>query len=215
VRGDEKVTVEDFKYQLRKTLWRINYGRGECSIWEKIVETELYPLEENLRKIGKVPPFSYLSPWRIRWRIQQSIENLLKNAWYTIQTDETINAELEKKQINEALESFYPSLARKYLHDSKLVLRKTIIRLLKEIILTSVQKLAADAPGVKSTLDQLDAQIPDTLKDFISINDTFDELLKGVVMDLITKQVESNESIEKFLDDEFKKNSGVIDETSE
>jgi len=211
VKENKTVTVEDFKYQLRKTLWRINYWRDECSVWEKIVEPELYPLEENLRKLGKAPPFSYLSPWRVRWRIQESINNLLKNAWYTIQTDETINAELEKKQINEALEQFYPSLARKYLHDSKLVVRKTLIRLLKDTILTAVQKLAAEAPGVKSTLEQLDAAIPDPVKEFISINRTFDDLLKGVVMDVITKQVDANESIEKTLDEEFTKNSGVTE----
>jgi len=98
------------------------------------------------------------------------------------------------------------------LHDSKIVLRKTIIRILKDIILTSVQKLAAEAPGVKSTLDKLDAEIPDAVKEFISINQTFDELLKGVVMDVINRQVESNESIEKTLDDEWQKNSGVTKE---
>jgi len=210
VKENKTTTLEDFKYRLRKTLWKIGYWRGDGSVWEKIVEPELYPLEENLRKLGKVPPFSYLSPWRVRWDIQQSIENLLKDAWYTIQTDEKVTAELEaKKPVDEVLETIYPSIAEKYFHDSKMVLRETIVDILREIILTPIQKLAAAAPGVKDTLDKLDEAIPSAVKDFISMNQTFDELLEGVVMDLITKQVDSNESIAGALEDGFKRNAGV------
>jgi len=216
IKENKTQTVDDFKYRLRNTLWRLNWWRGDSSIWEKIVEPELYPLEENLRKLGKAPPLSYLSPYRVRWSIQESIEQLLKDAFYTIQTDPGLLRILEgKEQINDELETLYPTIARKFFHDSKIVLHDTMISILREMILTPVQKLAAEAPGVKSTLDQLDAQIPDTLKEFFSMNQTFDEVLEGVVMDVITKQVNQNKEIEKQLEAAFPKNSGVTSESTQ
>eukprot|EP00456_Euglypha_rotunda_P018885 TRINITY_DN1685_c0_g1_i3.p1 TRINITY_DN1685_c0_g1~~TRINITY_DN1685_c0_g1_i3.p1 ORF type:complete len:268 (+),score=56.84 TRINITY_DN1685_c0_g1_i3:220-1023(+) len=201
----------DFKYDLRRTLWRIGYWSGEASIHLKIVEPELYPLEENLRKLGKVPPFSYLSPWKVRWEIQQGIEQLLKDAWYTIETDEGIKKEFESGTINleESLTKLYPTLAKKYYHDSLMVVSETMKTILMDLILTPVTKAVDAAPGVKSSVEEIQKGIPETLQDFIDLPTDFEELIEGIVSDIVNEVVETNKSSLSELEDGFTRNAGA------
>jgi len=201
-------TIDKLKYDIRwGPLWRMDLWRGECSLWEKIDELELKPLEDNLRKLGKLSIFTF-SPWRVRSEIFRSIENLIKDAFYTVQTEEKLKEELEaKKPLDDFLVAYYPTLARQYYHDSKLVIRETMLNILKEIILVPLQKAAGEK--VKPTLESLDSKLPDTVKEFISVTETFDELLEGVVMGVLSEQVDKNKSIGEQLEDGFKKNSGV------
>jgi len=165
-------------------------------------------MEENLRKLGKVPPFSYLSPSQVRTDMQQPIEQLIKDAFYTLQTEEDLKKELEASHsVEKLLSDLYPTIAQKYYHDSCLVVSETIHGILKTIILTPLTKAAAEVPGVSSTLETIDGIIPEPLKEFISVSDTFDELLEGVVDDVVEKAL-SGESSLSVLEEGFKTHSG-------
>jgi len=78
-----------------------------------------------------------------------------------------------------------------------------------DLILPPVQKAVDAAPGVKSSVEELQKAIPDDLQDFIDLPQDFQELLEGIVSEVVNEVVETNKSSLSELEDGFTRNAGA------
>jgi len=193
----EQVKTECSRYQCnneRDFHWRVSSGNNSWWKVYQICNQELDPMLDLLRALGSVPPFNYLYPYGIYYCIRDNTNSLLTDAMFTVEKDERVVAVLSQggAATSTALSDIWPDIARKYLHDSRIVAKETMTAILWQLIGTPILKTVLEAPGVSDALNTVDGLIPDPIKPFLPIKDLFEELVKNILTDVITETVANN-----------------------
>lgn len=178
----------EFHWRMRSASWGVYWKTYD------IARTELDTMVTALRALGSVPPFNYLYPMGLYYSILDSVRQLLADAMFTIEKDPRNIGLLPQggAAVASQIEENYSELVNKYFADSQTQAKETMDKMLWMLIGTPILKTVLDAPGVSDAIAAADGMIPDDLKDFLSVNDCVEEVLKGVLADVITHTVENN-----------------------
>jgi DNA-binding ferritin-like protein len=187
-KGSSCTNEREFHWRMRSASWGVYWKTYD------IARTELDTMVTALRALGSVPPFNYLYPMGLYYEILESVRQLLRDAMYTIEKDAR-NIELLAQggaAVADKIAENYDELVNKYFADSQTQAKETMETMLWMLIGTPILKTVLDAPGVSDAIAAADGMIPDDLKDFLSVNDCVEDVLKGVLADVISHTVENN-----------------------
>jgi len=178
----------EFHWRVRSASWWIYWKVSDHC------RNEVDPMLDVLRALGSVPPFNYLYPYGLYWAIRDNQTQLLNDAMFTIEKDARNIAALASgaSAVVAKIDENYAELTNRYFEDSKTVTKETMEKLLWMLIGTPILKTVLDAPGVSDAINAADSLIPEPVKDLMSVSDCLEEVLKGVMGDVITHTVEEN-----------------------
>jgi len=116
---------------------------------------------------------------------------LLRNAVYTLQSDETLQSALKMAGVNGrgVVMEAYKRTGQKLAHDAGLSFVAAVQDLLAGMAVQKALAAVADNAAVSAICDPLEELIPEIAKDFVSIVDTRDEIVEETVGDVIKTAV--------------------------
>jgi len=166
------------KTEYKNTYRDLDYFYCSWDLWK--ATQKLDAMYEPLWALNLIFPDIY--PWGMIWHGHDRIRKLMDNAMYTF--EKRLDEEVEK---NEAVLSEGQALRDRiragvledYKHDLALFCTKFYAHILKAIVMPPFNKLAV--PAAEAVLKPINDMIPDAMKDFIDLNDMFEEWLHKVI----------------------------------
>ena len=179
---------EEYHRIMRSTAWNIYWDTSD------VARSFLDPMCAALTDIGSFSPFNFLNPSALKQTIIESVRQLLHDAVYTLEKDPRCVEALSQGggAVAETLTSISGEISDRYFQDSRTQVKETMGDILWILIGTPIQKTVLDTTGVSAAISAAEDMIQEDLKDFMSINDTFEELLRSILQDVINEQVDSN-----------------------
>jgi hypothetical protein len=182
-------TTMSGQFRLRVAHVRLNIRH---TLQRNIVTPELEPMELALRMLGTVPPFNFLNPSAVRLRIYRDVEQLLHDALFALQNDSDMLAGVETGNTLQALDAAYPGISKRYYNDSKILMQRAMGDLLRQLIGLPLHKIVWEADSVQDAMAVIEAQIPDELREVLTAEDCFRQLMDDIVADLVQSTVSNN-----------------------
>jgi len=148
---------------------------------------------EDLRDIKKANDFmKHLDYRAFNNGTINRIHTLLHNAFYTLATESSVQAAVTAGAgVGDAIAAARGTVAAKLLHDSKIELAEGFKALLVDAVLTPAKKELEGLPEVQAILEPLDALVPEMFKDYLSIADTFSEIVDAIVTNAVHTGVDN------------------------
>jgi len=127
--------------------------------------------------------FSEIYPWSLIWNGQDAIRKRMDNAIYTF--EERLKKKLEEKPDSgkEIIEEVKQSVIQDYKFDSEVHKTEFYTEIIKIIVMPPLGKVLG--PASKAVLDPLDSVIPEPMKQFIDLQEEFDNLIDTLVDKMI------------------------------
>jgi len=123
--------------------------------------------------------FSDIYPWSLIWTGRDHISTTMDNAFFTFENHLKKHLEENTAAGKEAVEAARSATLEKYKHDIAWLTTDYYMRIIKTIIMPPFNKLVI--PACKAILEPLQSAIPDAMKQFIDLNEMFDELINGII----------------------------------
>lgn len=182
---DEKISKWEPKDDLQHSFSDLDWFPR--SYWEMRAATskaeEMYRDLEDLRII-----FKDIYPWSLCYHATSSIRQITDNAVYTFEQGITENG-AEGKPDAERIAKIKEETMEKFHHDAEIALVHFCKKVLKLIILPPFEALLH--PASKHLIEPLASAIPDPVKDFIDINQDFEDLYHGILDEAIENAINS------------------------
>jgi len=190
---DEQITkfeVKAPKEELIKGFRQLDWFHRS---WEMYAATrDLDILYDPLWALNVIFPDIY--PWGLIWRGHDEIRHTMDNAMYTFEQKLLKSCEENEGALNDG-----KSLAEKckaetledYKFDGKLRTVEWYCEVIKKIIYPPFN--AVVIPACKALLDPLNDAIPEPLRQFLDINQMFDDLINGIIDESIKTVVSSGQ----------------------
>jgi len=123
--------------------------------------------------------FPDIYPWSLIWHAHDELRKRMDNAIFTYE-ERTIK-EVEETKCDPASirDKIKAAVIEDYKWDSKKGTLKYFAHILKLIVMPPFNKLVI--PASQAALDPLNSLIPDPVKEFVDLNDMFDELLNKII----------------------------------
>jgi len=128
--------------------------------------------------------FTEIYPWSLIWSAHDTLRGTMDNAIYTYQQKllEAIEKG-EEKDMKALSDNIRNMVLADYQHDGKLATTIYFREILKEIVMPPFNAVVIPLSG--AILDPMNDQIPDPMKQFLDLNDMFQDILNGVIDDSI------------------------------
>jgi hypothetical protein len=158
---------------LSKTFWDLDYFAR--SYWElrpaMVLTQRMY---EPLWALNII--FKDIWPWHLVWRAQDYIYKHTDKAVYTFEKNVIAGGAGNASEIRE-------EVLAKYVHDTNLAVVKLYAEILKRIVMPGFEALLI--PACAAAIAPLAEAVPQPLREFIDINQMFEDLYNGVIDDSI------------------------------
>jgi len=127
--------------------------------------------------------FSEIYPWSLIWNAQDAIRKRMDNAVYTF--EERLKKKLEENPEagKEIIEEVKQTVIQDYKLDGEVHKTEFYTEIIKIIVMPPLGKVLG--PASKAVLDPLDSVIPEPMKQFIDIQEEFDNLIDTLVDKMI------------------------------
>jgi len=138
--------------------------------------------------------FPDIYPWGLIWRGHDEIRRTMDNAMYTFEQKLLKECETNEGALNDGkslAERFKCETLEDYKYDGKLRTVEWYCEVIKKIIYPPFN--AVVIPACKALLDPINELIPEPLKQFLDINQMFDDLINGIIDESIKTVVSSGQ----------------------
>jgi len=138
--------------------------------------------------------FPDIYPWGLIWRGHDEIRHTMDNAMYTFEQKLLKAHEANESALNEGkalADRLKAETMADYQYDAKLSTVEWYCEVIKKIIHPPFN--AVVLPACKAILDPLNDTIPDPVKQFLDINQMFDDMINGIVDESIKTVVASGQ----------------------
>jgi len=128
--------------------------------------------------------FKEIYPWELIWTAHDSLRGKMDNAVYTYQQKLLEGLEKgEEKDVKALSDTIKASVIEDFKNDGRIATTIYYRHIMKKIVMPPFNSVVF--PLAATILDPMNDAIPDQMKEFLDLNDMFQDIVKGVIDDSI------------------------------